>query len=132
MTQYSLPLCPLSQSPPPQSLPHSQTTPKNTTKKDSSVDNGEILARHLLHDNEFEVAPPPMSPQRHSKDNFESPSHPPATEFDMAYDPPSVEASIDTFATHLLHDQQYDTRQNKDSSQNQAMAGNTKRVLPSI
>lgn len=78
--------------------------------KVEDVDYGAVFAYHLLHDKEYETppAPPTSDKKHHIKDNFTPPFNPPAWEFDMAIDPPDVTASMETFAHHLLHDEEYE------------------------
>jgi hypothetical protein len=48
--------------------------------------------------------------KKHLKDNMIPPFNPPAWEFDMAIDPPKEQASMETFAHHLLHDEEYERK----------------------
>lgn len=68
-----------------------------------------VFAHHLLHDEEYATTlTTPKSMKCHIKDNLTLPINPPACEFDMAIDPPHEEASFETFAHHLLHEEEYE------------------------
>jgi hypothetical protein len=80
-----------------------------------------VFAQHLIHDNEYEAspmtpAPPTNNKKYHIKDNLTPPFNPPAWEFDMAIDPPHEEASMEKFAHHLLHDEEYEMTSPRSSS----------------
>jgi hypothetical protein len=91
---------------------------ENNSKRDRSEEQPEeddaavLFAHHLLHEKEYYELPMTKinTSKKHLKDNLIPPMKPPAWEFDMAIDPPREQASMETFAHHLLHDEEYERK----------------------